>query len=233
MRLTGGRLAGRVIQIPKGPRIRPTQDQIRQALFNLLGESVEGARVLDLFAGSGALGIEALSRGAAQVTFVDESRFCARAIEANLRSLGLPAGRGSYREGAGPVPCSDSPRPLTEQTKYRGGVCGTARGIRPGPLPTPAARVIQSEVGKAIQKLARGIDSFDLVFLDPPYGLGLATKALIELARCAIVSPAGSVVAEADKRDPLPPEVGTETTRLVLQRIERYGDTALAFYQRQ
>lgn len=66
-------------------------DQIRQAIFNLLGD-VEGKEVLDLFSGSGALGIEALSRGALHVTFVDRSAFCIRATEANLSSLGLKAG---------------------------------------------------------------------------------------------------------------------------------------------
>ena len=87
MRVTGGRLAGRTLQIPKGPRIRSTQDQVRQALFNLLGEKVEGARVLDLFCGSGAVGIEALSRGAAHVTLVDRSGFSVAAARKNLEAL--------------------------------------------------------------------------------------------------------------------------------------------------
>ena len=88
MRVTGGEFAGRLIQAPKGPAIRPTLDHVRQALFNLVGARITGAKVLDLFAGSGALGIEALSRGAAHATFVDRSFFCAQAIEANLQSLG-------------------------------------------------------------------------------------------------------------------------------------------------
>jgi 16S rRNA (guanine966-N2)-methyltransferase len=87
MRVTGGQWAGRRLVIPKGPRIRPTRDQVRQALFNLLGERVIGARALDLFSGSGALGLEALSRGAAHVTFVERSGYCVEAIAANLKSL--------------------------------------------------------------------------------------------------------------------------------------------------
>ena len=76
---------------PEGRDTRPTLDRVREALFNALGslEAVEGARVLDLFAGSGALGIEALSRGAAHATFVDTDRAARRAIEANLSSTGL------------------------------------------------------------------------------------------------------------------------------------------------
>ena len=91
MRISGGEFSGRIIEAPKGPRIRPTQDQVRAALFNILGERVAGARVLDLFAGSGAMGIEALSRGAVQAVFVDESPFCTRAIESNLKKLEITA----------------------------------------------------------------------------------------------------------------------------------------------
>lgn len=84
---------GRTIHPPRGAQTRATMDQVRQALFNLVGERVRGARVLDLFAGSGALGMEALSRGARHVTWVDSSIFCVRAIKANLESL-LPAAQG-------------------------------------------------------------------------------------------------------------------------------------------
>ncbi len=89
MRVTGGEFTGRHLQIPKGPGIRPTLDHVRQALFNLAGPRVAGAKVLDLFSGTGALGIEALSRGAAHATFVDRSFFCIQAIQANLQQLGL------------------------------------------------------------------------------------------------------------------------------------------------
>ncbi len=95
MRITTGQFAGRTIQLPKGPEIRPTLDHVRQAMFNLIGGRVQGARVLDLFSGTGALGIEALSRGAAHVTFVDRSLFCVRAIEENLKNLGLGSGTSS------------------------------------------------------------------------------------------------------------------------------------------
>lgn len=92
MRVTGGIWRGLPLLAPKGPPVRTTLDHVRQAIFNLVGEKVRGARVLDLFAGSGALGIEALSRGAAHVTFADRSFFSIQAVEANLKSLLLPAG---------------------------------------------------------------------------------------------------------------------------------------------
>ena len=90
MRGVAGRLGGRRLAAPAGAATRPTSDRVREALFALLGP-VEDARVLDLFAGSGALGIEALSRGAAAATFVDSAPAAARAVRANLEALGLEA----------------------------------------------------------------------------------------------------------------------------------------------
>jgi 16S rRNA (guanine966-N2)-methyltransferase len=84
-----GRYRGRPLRAPRGRSTRPTADRVREALFSILGD-VDGARVLDLFAGSGALGIEALSRGAARATFVESSRGAAAVIEANLRAVGDP-----------------------------------------------------------------------------------------------------------------------------------------------
>jgi 16S rRNA (guanine(966)-N(2))-methyltransferase RsmD len=86
-----GRWGGRRLRAPAGAATRPTSDRVREALFAILGERVEGARVLDLYAGSGALGIEALSRGAAEATFVDSAPAAVRAIRANLEALGAEA----------------------------------------------------------------------------------------------------------------------------------------------
>jgi 16S rRNA (guanine(966)-N(2))-methyltransferase RsmD len=86
-----GRFGGRRLVAPPGVATRPTSDRVREALFSVLGASVEGARVLDLYAGSGALGIEALSRGAAAAVFVDRSPAAIMAIRANLDALGIEA----------------------------------------------------------------------------------------------------------------------------------------------
>src|SRR5919112_6803420 len=91
MRVIAGTYGGRRLQAPPGTDTRPTADRVREALFSILGERVDGARVLDLFAGSGALGIEALSRGAAEATFVDSAAPAIRAIRANLEALGAQA----------------------------------------------------------------------------------------------------------------------------------------------
>jgi len=87
MRVVAGRYGGRTLRAPRGRAVRPTADRVREALFSILGP-VEGLAVLDLFAGTGALGIEALSRGAASCVFVDVDT---RAVEANLSALGIDA----------------------------------------------------------------------------------------------------------------------------------------------
>src|SRR5882757_9379369 len=88
MRVIAGSLGGRRLIAPPGRATRPTSDRVREALFSILG-GVEGDEVLDLFAGTGALGIEALSRGAKQVTFVEQARAALRALRQNLRQLDL------------------------------------------------------------------------------------------------------------------------------------------------
>jgi 16S rRNA (guanine966-N2)-methyltransferase len=88
--VVAGRFGGRTLVAPRGRATRPTPERVREALFSILGE-LAGVRVLDLFAGSGALGIEALSRGAAEVTFVDSSSAAAAAVRRNLEALDAEA----------------------------------------------------------------------------------------------------------------------------------------------
>lgn len=90
MRVIAGEAGGLRLRVPS-PDIRPTMDRVREAIFSSLGEAVPGARGLDLFAGSGAMGIEALSRGAASVVFVEASPRCAACIRENLRRARLEA----------------------------------------------------------------------------------------------------------------------------------------------
>jgi len=92
IRIVGGVWRGRALVVPKGPAIRPTPHKVREAVYDILGPRVQGASVLDLFAGSGALGLEAISRGASAVVFVDRAPGCAAAIRQSLERLGLPPG---------------------------------------------------------------------------------------------------------------------------------------------
>lgn len=101
MRVVAGTARGRTLQAPPGRSTRPTSDRVREAIFDILGSllDLEGAAVVDLFAGSGALGIEAWSRGATPVTFVEQDRRALAALRANLASVGIPAGAAQVVAG--------------------------------------------------------------------------------------------------------------------------------------
>src|SRR3954451_4363093 len=134
MRIVGGSLRGRALAAPRSQAIRPTADRLRESLFNILlhayGDPIAGARVLDLFAGTGALGLEAISRGAAFALFVDDGVEARALLRGNVEALGLGGTPRIFRRDA---------------TRL-----GAAHPVEP----------------------------FGLVFLDPPYGKGLAAKAL-------------------------------------------------------
>ncbi len=112
MRIVGGKFRGRSIAAPSGALTRPTSDKVRESLFNILahgvdGPDIEGARVLDFFAGSGGLGLEALSRGAAYCLFVDDNADARGAIRENIEALGLTGASKVWRRDAtklGPAP---------------------------------------------------------------------------------------------------------------------------------
>ncbi len=105
MRIVGGRFRGRIIAAPPGALTRPTSDRVRESLFNILahgieGFKIEGARVLDLFAGTGALGLEALSRGAAFCLFVEDQADARGVIRENIEALGLTGASKLWRRDA-------------------------------------------------------------------------------------------------------------------------------------
>src|SRR5881394_392385 len=104
MRIVGGRLRGRALVPPTSQGIRPTADRLREALFNILthayGDPITGARVLDLFAGTGALGLEAISRGAAFALFVDDGAEARALLRQNVEALGVAAVTRIFRRDA-------------------------------------------------------------------------------------------------------------------------------------
>ncbi len=177
MRVVAGRFGGRVIVAPPGRATRPTSDRVREALFSTLGP-LHGERVLDLFAGSGALGIEALSRGAAEAVFVERDRGALAALRANLDTLGLR---------------------------------GTEAEVRPG------------DARGALKNAHVRAETYDLVFVDPPYRN--AAEIGEELGEClaACLAPGGRIVFESDRR--AVPELG-----LPLTHERRYGDTLIRIY---
>ena len=119
MRITAGRFKGRNLTPPKDMSVRPTSDKVRQAVFNMLEHkdfgfdfALEGARVIDLFAGTGALGLEALSRGARYCLFVDDSAESRALIRQNVEALGLTGVSKIWRRDAGKLGALDTLQPF-------------------------------------------------------------------------------------------------------------------------
>ena len=100
MRIIGGSASGRTLKAPAGAQTRPTSDRVREALFSILGTPPDDAQILDLFAGSGGLGLEALSRGAQKVVFVDQNNAALQALRQNIETLGFGSSTEVHRADA-------------------------------------------------------------------------------------------------------------------------------------
>lgn len=180
MRIVGGQHRGRSLAAPKSQGIRPTADRLRESLFNILmhayGDPVSGARVLDLFAGTGALGLEALSRGAAFVLFVDDGAEARALQRQNVETLGVAGVTRIFRRDA-------------------------------------------SKLGDAHPN-----EPFSLVFLDPPYGKGLAEQALVSARDGGWLTKDALIVVEESKESGFTAPDG-------FAEIERrdYDDTEFVF----
>ena len=176
MRVIAGSRKGHKLAAPRGLDTRPTSDRVRENIFNLVGP-VEQARVLDLFAGSGALGIEALSRGAASAVFVEHDSEAVRTIERNLDRLRLTR-----------------------------------------------ARVVHGDVVRTIAQEAGAGAEYDLVLVDPPYGM--LTEIQPRLARHLpqLLAADGLVVLETDARTE--PELP-----LTVRTSRKYGQTRVTLFE--
>lgn len=198
MRVIAGELGGRRLQAPAGRVTRPTSDRVREAVFGMLG-NVDGVRVLDLFAGTGALGIEALSRGARRAVFVERDAGVVKVLKANLAALGIAP---------------------------------------------EAAEVRRADALEALRSAKTGQETYDLVFIDPPYGrarpapsasgppIGDRWGPELSAILPALLSPGARVVVESDRRAPLElelPHTGTSE----LERSRRYGDTSITIHRHQ
>ena len=147
LRIIGGTWRGRKLRFPPSPEIRPTPDRVRETLFNWLGPRVPGARCLDLFAGSGALGLESLSRGAAQVTFVERDAAAARELNARLSEWGASGARVEQSDalrflGATGSPLNDLFNIVFLDPPFGSDLLGqAAEGLEKGGFLTPGALI--------------------------------------------------------------------------------------------
>jgi 16S rRNA (guanine966-N2)-methyltransferase len=180
VRVVGGRLKGRNLASPSSQAIRPTADRLRESVFNILihayDNPIEGARVLDLFAGTGALGIEAVSRGAAFALFVDNGAEARALLRNHVEALALGGVTRVFRRDA---------------TNLGG---------------------------------AHPVEPFSVAFLDPPYGKGLAEKALVSLRDGGWLTPGALLIVEEAKAASFKAPDGFE-------ELERraYDDTEFVF----
>ena len=181
MRIVGGRLRGRPLKAPASRDTRPTTDRLREALFNVLahayGDAADGARVLDLFAGSGALGIEAVSRGAAFALFVEEAVEARALIRENVEALGLTGTTRIFRRDAtrlGPCPASEAYSLVFCDPPYGKGLAEAALlSARDGGWLSPGALIVVEEKAGAFAALEgftvleqRRYDETELTFLE-------------------------------------------------------------------
>lgn len=160
--------------------MRPTSDRVRESIFGILGARVAGAAVLDLFAGTGAMGLEALSRGAVAAVLVEADAAACEVLRRNVESLGASE-----------------------------------------------AEILQMDYRRALRFLESRGRRFRLLFLDPPYGKGIAARAAGEAASCGVADGGATVVVEEAARSPIPkmpPGWDRADERL-------YGDTRVLLYE--
>jgi 16S rRNA (guanine966-N2)-methyltransferase len=169
MRIVGGRLRGRALAAPKSQAIRPTADRLREALFNILvhayGDPVTGARVLDLFAGTGALGLEALSRGAAFALFIDDAAEARALLRENVAALGLGGVTRVFRRDAcklGPAhPIEPFSLAFLDPPYGRGLAEAALASARAGGWLTPAALIVVEEAASVAFAAPEGFDELE------------------------------------------------------------------------
>ena len=187
MRVITGSAKGRPLATVKGREVRPTADRVKESLFNVIGPRVAGAAFLDLFAGSGAVGIEALSRGATSCTFVELMTPHLKVVEENLKATKLEAGAQLLRRDA---------------------------------------RAAAADLGQ------RGV-TFDLIFVDPPYGQELVPQSLEAIAKHGLLRPDGWVICEHHGKDPVPVRVDAPGNAGGLTKFRElvFGETVLSLYR--
>jgi 16S rRNA (guanine966-N2)-methyltransferase len=169
MRIVGGRLRGRALAAPKSQAIRPTADRLREALFNILvhayDDPLTGARVLDLFAGTGALGLEALSRGAAFALFIDDAAEARALLRENVAALGLGGVTRVFRRDAcklGPAhPIEPFSLAFLDPPYGRGLAEAALASARVGGWLTPAALIVVEEAASAAFAAPEGFDELE------------------------------------------------------------------------
>lgn len=196
MRVIAGIYKGRKLAAPPGKEIRPTTDKTKEAIFSILTNEIPGARVLDIFSGTGALGIEALSRGADICVFCEKSKTALSQIRDNLDHCGIDV-RTLHRV----FETDEIDEPVA--------------AICPGDMEKTLDHIAQVSNGP-----------FDVILMDPPYGQGLCQKAMEIIGEEGLLDEDGLIVCEHPDNEELPDEAGgfvkTKERRYGISRVSIY-----------
>lgn len=194
MRVIAGKYGSRPLRSVRGLDLRPTSDRLRETLFDVLGPAVTGSVFVDLYAGAGAVGIEALSRGADHVVFVEKHAAVAKLIRGNLRSLGID------------LPGERPGRPrLVASRSARAAEASRAATVE-FPGGEPSVEVLTLDAVKALALLHQRRLLADFVFVDPPYAEAHEyQRALEALSTARILAPAARVIVETARPAKRPP----------------------------
>lgn len=179
VRVISGSARGLKLNAPGDDRVRPTTDRVKESMFNIVQDWVYDSQVLDLFAGSGALGIEALSRGASQAVFCDNSLDSIKIIKSNIEK---------------------------------------ARVV-------DRSQIVSGDFKRCLRDMEAKNQSFDMIFVDPPYYEGLFEEVLDTIRSCKILKKDGIVIVEHDAKKPIGQVEGLE-----VYKEKKYGITMLTFY---
>ena len=179
VRVISGSARGLKLNTPGDDRVRPTTDRVKESMFNIVQDWVYDSQVLDLFAGSGALGIEALSRGASQAVFCDNSLDSIKIIKSNI-----------------------------EQARV-----------------VDRSQIVSGDFKRCLRDMEAKNQSFDMIFVDPPYYEGLFEEVLDTIRSCKILKKDGIVIVEHDAKKPIGQVEGLE-----VYKEKKYGITMLTFY---
>lgn len=179
VRVISGSARGLKLNTPGDDRVRPTTDRVKESMFNIIQDWVYDSQVLDLFAGSGALGIEALSRGASQAVFCDNSLDSIKIIKSNIEKARV----------------------------------------------ADRSQIVSGDFKRCLRDMGAKNQSFDMIFVDPPYYKGLFEEVLDTIRACKILKKDGIVIVEHDAKRPIGQVEGLE-----VYKEKKYGITMLTFY---
>lgn len=181
MRIITGTAKGRVIIAPEGQDTRPTSDRVKESFFNIISKKIYSARVLDLFSGTGNLGLESISRGAEACTFVEKNNNTYKILSMNIEKLGF----------------------ISNSELYKG------------------------DAFEVLETLRKNNRKYDIIFLDPPYSMGLVEKSIKRISELMLLDKNGIIISECDEKDSVPESI----YNIKIYRVEKYGRTKIYFWR--